>query len=59
MKVEEIEKLVGIATILLPEFFMLVGMVKDLILDSDLPEQTKEELINRIRQAQASVPEWI
>lgn len=55
----QIEKAVGIATILLPEVFALISLVQTLIQESDLPEVTKEVLIVRIKAAQASVPEWV
>ena len=55
----QIEKAVGIATILLPEVVALISLVQTLIQNSDIPEATKEELIARIKAAQASVPEWL
>ncbi len=55
----QIEKAVGIATILLPEVFALVSLVQILIQDSDMPEATKEELIARIKAAQIGVSEWV
>lgn len=54
----QIEKALGIATILLPEVVALISLVQTLIENSDMPEATKEELIARIKVAQASVPEW-
>jgi len=54
----QIEKIVTMISLLLPEVVSLALLVKSLIEESDLSEQTKEELIARIRAAQASVPEW-
>lgn len=56
---KEIEKIAGIVTIVLPEVAALITLVSTLIQGSeDMPEQTKEELIARIKKAQASVPIW-
>lgn len=56
---KEIEKIVGIVAVVLPEVAALITLVGTLIQGSDdIPEQTKEELIARIKAAQASVPEW-
>ena len=55
----QIEKMIGIASILLPEVFALVSAIQVLIQESDMPEATKEELIARIKKAQESVPEWV
>ena len=54
----QIEKIINIATIILPEVFALISTIQLFVEESDLPEATKEELIARIRAAQASVPEW-
>ncbi len=55
---KEIEKIVSVATILLPEVVSLINLVATLIQGSDIPEATKEELIARIKKAQESVPPW-
>ncbi len=55
---EQIEAIAGLVSVVLPQTVALVQQVITMIKGSDLPEATKEELIKRIRDAQASVPEW-
>jgi hypothetical protein len=54
----ELEKIVKIAEAVLPGIISFITSIVDMIKGSDIPEATKEELIARIKAAQASVPEW-
>lgn len=55
---EDLATLINIATSLIPLAVKLSSMVKELIANSDIPEADKNEYIARIKEAQASVPEW-
>lgn len=58
MTVAGIAALIELSTAALLMITKLVFAIQDLIAKSDFSQEDKDELIARIKKAQASIPEW-